>query len=120
MANHLLGAGENLTLKTRTLVDRIVFGKNSGTDEIKAMGVEVIDSDGKKHTFTTRKRVIVSRRTYCSPAVLLHSEGGPKAELERLEMEVVVNSPGARKNLMDHLVRNGIYALTHPVISSSN
>ena len=120
VANYLPGAGENLTLKTKALVDRIVFGKNFGTGEIKVMGVEVIDSDGKKHTFTTRKRMIVSRGAYCSPAILLRSVVGPKAELEGLEIEVVVNSPSARKNLMDHLVRNVIYALTHPVISSSN
>jgi len=43
------------TLKTGTLVDRVTFSKNAGSDEIRATGVEVIDSPGKKHTFTIRR-----------------------------------------------------------------
>lgn len=84
VANYLLGVGENLALKIETLVDRIVFGKSFGTDEAKATGVEVIDSDGRKHTFTTRRKVIISGGAYCSPAILLPSEVSPRAELESL------------------------------------
>ncbi|PUU83512.1 hypothetical protein B9Z19DRAFT_1098635 [Tuber borchii] len=66
-------------------------------------GMEVIDSDGKKHTFTIRRKVIASRGSYCSLAILLRSRVGLRQNLKAVG-----------KNLMDHLVRNAIYALTRP------
>ncbi|RPA98709.1 alcohol oxidase [Choiromyces venosus 120613-1] len=103
-ANYLLGAGANLTLKTETAVDRVIFSQNVTDGEIRATGVEVIDRDGKKYTFTARKEIIISGGAYCSPAILLRSGVGPKAGLEKLGIEVVVDSPGVGKNLMDHLI----------------
>ncbi|CUS12308.1 unnamed protein product [Tuber aestivum] len=113
-ANYLLGAGENLTLKTETSVDRVVFDKNTDGDEIKATGVEVIDSDGKMHTLTARREVIISGGAYCSPAILLRSGVGPKAELEELGIDVIFDSPGVGKNLMDHVIVLIFYELNKP------
>jgi len=50
--NSLLSAGENPTLETEILVDKVSFSKNASTSEIKVTRIEVIDSDGKKHKFT--------------------------------------------------------------------
>ncbi|KAG0127752.1 hypothetical protein HOY82DRAFT_586762 [Tuber indicum] len=118
-ANYLLGTGDNLTLKTETLVDSVVFDRNIG-GEVQATGVKVIESDGKMHKLTARREIIISGGAYCSPAILLRSGVGPKAELEKLGVEVVVDSPGVGKNLMDHLIVLIFYEVNKPGLTLDN
>ncbi|CAZ83648.1 unnamed protein product [Tuber melanosporum] len=118
-ANYLLAAGDNLTLKTETLVDNVVFDRNI-SGEVQATGLKVIESDGKMHKLTARREVIISGGAYCSPAILLRSGVGPKAELEKLGVEVIIDSPGVGKNLMDHLIVLIFYEVNKPGLTLDN
>jgi choline dehydrogenase-like flavoprotein len=95
---------ENITIKTDTTVDRIIFSKQHA--EIRASGVATQSSDGSSKVYHARKEIIISGGAYCSPAILLRSGIGPKADLEQHKIPCVVNLPGVGKNLMDHLVSN--------------
>ncbi|KAJ5948224.1 hypothetical protein N7466_001239 [Penicillium verhagenii] len=92
----------NITIITGTTVDKVVFKEQDG--QSRASGVITKVDDGTSKTFFARKEIIISGGAYCSPAVLLRSGIGPKEELEKHCIPVVVNSPGVGKNLMDHLI----------------
>ena len=94
----------NITIKTDTIVDKIIFNKEA--NEPRASGVVTQVSDGVSKTYYARKEIIISAGTYCSPAILLRSGIGPKAELEQHNIPSLVNLPGVGKNLIDHLVSN--------------
>ncbi|KAJ5131379.1 uncharacterized protein N7515_007418 [Penicillium bovifimosum] len=102
----------NVTIKTDTTVDRIIFSKEDV--ETRAVGVATLSSDGSSTTYHARKEIIISAGAYCSPAILLRSGIGPKAELEQHKIPCVVDLPGVGKNLMDHLVSD---SHIHPFIN---
>lgn len=93
----------NVTIKTDTTVDKIIFSKEG--EETRASGVLTKTSDDTSATFYARKEIIISGGAYCSPAILLRSGIGPKNELDKHQIACTVNSPGVGRNLMDHLVR---------------
>jgi choline dehydrogenase len=85
------GAPPGLTLRTDTMVDRVVV------DHGRAMGLrtssgELIETD----------QVIVSCGTYGSPPLLLRSGIGAADELRALGVEVAIDLPGVGRNLADH------------------
>jgi len=86
----------NLTIQTDTPVSKIVFEGN------KAVGVEYVQ-DGATYTVHAAKEVIVSAGAFFSPALLLRSGIGPKADLDALGIPVVSDLPGVGQNLQDHL-----------------
>ena len=91
----------NITIKTGTLVSKIVVQK---TDKVAlAIGVEAITQDGK-FVFQAKKEVVLSAGAYGSPAILLRSGIGPKEEVEKHGINPLIDLPGVGKNLMDHLV----------------
>ncbi|KAJ6191370.1 hypothetical protein N7519_001391 [Penicillium mononematosum] len=92
----------NITIKTDTTVDKIIFSKQA--NETRASGVVTQTSGGGSKTYYARKEIIISAGAYCSPAILLRSGIGPKAELEQHNIPSLVNLPGVGKNLMDHLI----------------
>jgi choline dehydrogenase-like flavoprotein len=94
----------NITIKTDTTVDKIIFSKQAS--ETRASGVVTQTSDGSSTIYHARKEIIISAGAYCSPAILLRSGIGPKAELEQHNIPSLVNLPGVGKNLIDHLVSN--------------
>jgi choline dehydrogenase len=86
----------NLTLLTRTTVERILFeGK-------RAVGVEAI-SNGRRVRIEARREVVLSGGAINSPTLLLTSGVGPAHELGALSIDVVQHLPGVGKNLQDHL-----------------
>lgn len=91
----------NITIKTDTTVDKIIFSKQA--NKTRASGVVTQTSDGSR-IYYARKEIIISAGAYCSPAILLRSGIGPKAEVEQHNIPSLVNLPGVGKNLMDHLV----------------
>jgi choline dehydrogenase-like flavoprotein len=103
-ANYFRKQGPNLAIKTETIVDKIIV-EGSGNN-LKAIAVKVIEKDGSSKEFKAKKEIIVSGGAYCSPAILLRSGLGPKAELSELGIECRIDLPGVGKNLMDHLVSN--------------
>lgn len=94
----------NITIKTDTTVDKIIFSKRENAT--CASGVVTQTSDGSSTVYYARKEIIISAGAYCSPAILLRSGIGPKAELAQHNIPSLVNLPGVGKNLMDHLVSN--------------
>jgi choline dehydrogenase len=93
----------NLTIRTRALVERIVF---EGT---RAVGVVC---DGER---ITAGEVIVSGGAINSPQLLQLSGVGPAALLESVGVETVCDLPGVGENLQDHLEVYVQHACTRPV-----
>ena len=101
----------NLTIKKNALVTRVLFeGK-------RAIGVEFID---KPHVFEAdpqaatdsreslprqqvkvKREVILAAGAFNSPQLLQLSGVGPRADLERLGIPVVLDLPGVGRNLQD-------------------
>ncbi|WP_330849072.1 GMC family oxidoreductase [Burkholderia diffusa] len=85
----------NLTLETSAQVRRIVFDGN------KAVGVEVTRA-GNVETVWAKREVILCAGAFQSPQLLMLSGIGPKDELQRHGIDVVVDLPGVGQNLQDH------------------
>ena len=86
----------NLTVITDIRVSRVVFeGK-------RAVGVEYL-AQGLRKVAKARCEVVLSAGTFNTPQVLMLSGVGPKAELDRHNIEVQHDLPGVGKNLQDHL-----------------
>ena len=85
-----------------TTVDKVIIEKLEG--KLKATGVAFISKDGTPGKVSVRKEVILSGGAYCSPNILNRSGVGDKEELEKFDIETLVDLPGVGKNLMDHLV----------------
>lgn len=84
----------NLTIRSRTLVDRIEF------EEKRATSVQAYTDAGKEQ-FHARE-VILCAGAIHSPAILLRSGVGPAQELRRLGISVVADSPQVGRNLGEH------------------
>jgi choline dehydrogenase len=93
----------NLTIRTRALVERIVF------EGARAVGVVC---DGER---ITAGEVIVSGGAINSPQLLQLSGVGPAALLESVGVETVCDLPGVGENLQDHLEVYVQHACTQPV-----
>jgi choline dehydrogenase len=81
----------NLTVRSRTLVDRVEL---SGT---AAVGVRLADGE-----VIEADRVLLSAGAYCSPAILMRSGIGPAAQLARHGIEVRADLAGVGAGLADH------------------
>ena len=91
----------NVTVRCNNTVDKVILERGSdGT--LQAKGAEYVDNNGNRSKAFARKEVIVTAGTYCSPAILLRSGIGPKADLEALNIPCEVDLPGVGKNLQDH------------------
>ncbi|KAJ9647535.1 hypothetical protein H2204_000164 [Knufia peltigerae] len=97
----------NIDIVVETLVEKINFQEKDG--QLQASSVVLVDKAGTKREVKARKEIIVSGGAYCSPAILLRSGIGPKAELEQLGIKCLVDSPGVGKNLLDHLIVFAFY-----------
>jgi choline dehydrogenase-like flavoprotein len=95
-------AHENLTIKTNSTVDKIIMERH-GSD-LKAVAVQVVNVDGTNTVFQATREIVVSGGAYCSPAILMRSGIGAKADLDCLGITCNVDLPGVGKNLMDHVV----------------
>ncbi|KAG4035135.1 hypothetical protein MFRU_002g04790 [Monilinia fructicola] len=86
----------NLKIFTRTLAKKIMFDGN------KAIGV-VVTANGTEWTIKARKEVILSAGAFQSPQLLMVSGIGPKSDLQRLDIEVLIDAPGVGRNMWDHI-----------------
>jgi choline dehydrogenase len=86
----------NLTVRSRCLINRVLIERNS------AVGVEADAGDGAEQFFGGR--VTICAGAIGTPAILMRSGIGPRAELERLAVPVIVDSPVVAANLIDHPV----------------
>ncbi|CAG8121799.1 unnamed protein product [Penicillium salamii] len=65
-------------------------------------GVIVSTSSGEERSFYATREVIVSEGVFESPKLLMLSGIGPKHELERHGIELIVDSPHVGQHLLDH------------------
>ena len=84
----------NLTIMPSTVVDRVRF------DGTRAVGVDVI-RDGVRESIDGGS-VVLSAGAVGTPTILLRSGVGPAADLAKLGIDVVVDSPGVGQNLIEH------------------
>jgi 4-pyridoxate dehydrogenase len=98
---------ENLTLKVKAHVTRIVF------DDVRAVGVEYL-RDGAYFTSWAEREVILSAGAINSPQILMLSGVGPQQELDSIGMPVRVLLPGVGQNLQDHAAALLLYERTSP------
>ncbi|KAK3938426.1 GMC oxidoreductase [Diplogelasinospora grovesii] len=106
-----------LYLQLNTLATKIIFDQNRGYGrQPRAVGVEYLHGQSlykadPRHASGTqgvagkayaRKEVIVSGGTFNSPQLLKLSGIGPRAELQKLQIPVVVDLPGVGAHMMDN------------------
>lgn len=84
----------NLTIRGFAHVQRVVVERD------RAVGVEVI-VDGIREIVRGR-RVTLSAGAIHSPAILMRSGIGPRADVQRLGIESVAHLPGVGTRLLDH------------------
>ena len=89
-------ARSNLTVRTETLANRILFERR------RATGVRYRHGD-TDHVAKARREVIISGGPINSPQLLKLSGVGPAAELADHGIAVVHDLPGVGENLQDHL-----------------
>jgi choline dehydrogenase len=105
-----------LHICTHCLATRVLFSKPNHGSKPRAVGVEFIegqslykadprfseDNPGVKRTVYATKEVIVACGAFNTPQLLKLSGIGPKSELERFGIDVVVDLPGVGNNLQDN------------------
>lgn len=97
----------NLTLALGSTIDSLIVA--DGT----AVGVRIIvESEVRELHAST---IVLSSGALGSPTILLRSGIGPAAELEKLDIDVLVDSPGVGKNLQDHFLVPVVFGTTRPV-----
>jgi choline dehydrogenase len=87
-------ARANFALRPNTIVRRITFRNR------RVSGVEV-QGPGGVETIAT-ERVVLCAGAINTPAVLLRSGVGPRADVERIGCELVADVPAIGKRLLDH------------------
>jgi choline dehydrogenase len=106
-----------LTLQLNTLATKIIFNKPvTAAAKPRAIGVEYLQgksmyradprfnatAKGIPGKAFARKEVIISGGVFNSPQLLKLSGIGPKAELQKFKIPVVVDLPGVGANMMDN------------------
>ncbi|KAI0158334.1 GMC oxidoreductase [Xylariaceae sp. FL1272] len=106
-----------LDVALNTLVTKVTFANRTCNGKPKANGIEYLygqslyradpraskTEGGKPGSVKATKEVIVSGGAFNSPQVLKLSGVGPRAELEKFGIPVVLDLPGVGKNLQDRL-----------------
>ncbi|KAI9648078.1 hypothetical protein NHQ30_002707 [Ciborinia camelliae] len=92
----LASGRNNLKLFTKTLAKNIVFSGKTAT------GV-VVAANGTEWTIKAKNEVILSAGAFQSPQLLMVSGIGPKSDLKKLGINVLVDAPGVGKNMWDHV-----------------
>lgn len=103
----------NVTIKCDVTGDKVILEKDSDGKYV-AKGIEYADNNGNKFKAYARKEVTLTCGTYGSPAMLMRSGIGPKADLEALGIECKVDLPGVGQNLQDHQLIFIYYELNQP------
>ncbi|AYN33503.1 oxidoreductase [Streptomyces albus] len=93
-----LKAGDrpNLRLLLETWAHRLDLAEG------RAKGVHVRTAEGEEVYVEAGREVIVCAGAVDTPRLLLHSGVGPRADLEALGIDCVLDLPGVGENLLDH------------------
>lgn len=98
---------KNLTIKVKTLVQRILF------DGTKAIGLEIVS--GKRSSKVFGNQIILCGGAINSPQLLQLSGIGNPEHLEPLGIKMTHSLPGVGENLQDHLEMYVQWACKKPV-----
>lgn len=98
----------NLTIRSGTLVDRVVFEGRRAVGIRLANPIETLYSD----------HIILASGTYGSPAILMRSGLGPAHHLKELGIPVLEDLSGVGQNLADHPLLGLGFATPQPGASS--
>jgi choline dehydrogenase len=108
----------NLRVRPHTVVLRVLF---SGR---RVAGVEV-ETHGRVHVITSRRVVLCGGATN-TPGILLRSGVGPRAAVEQLGADLVVDLPAVGARVLDHpgaaiflRPRPGVQSLRDPLIQTA-
>ncbi|KAJ6263856.1 hypothetical protein Dda_2428 [Drechslerella dactyloides] len=89
---------KNITILPEVHSKKLIIDKANMT----AKGVTVIDKNGNELDFFADREVILAQGVFESPKLLMLSGIGPKAQLDRFGIELLVDSPHVGQNLIDH------------------
>ncbi|KAF0899067.1 hypothetical protein E2562_012919 [Oryza meyeriana var. granulata] len=116
-AADLLAAGnhKNLRVLLHASVNRIIFNMEQGHRKPRAIGVEFKDENGgHQHAFLRQNRdseIIISAGAIGSPQLLLLSGIGPRKELKRHNISIVLRNEHVGKGMSDNPL-NSIFVPT--------
>lgn len=104
-------ARKNLHIALFSHVTKVIFDEQSK----RALGVEFIRY-GEKQAVYAKREVILSAGAINSPHILMLSGIGPRADLEKVGIPVLHDSPGVGRNLQDHIAIGGLaFRIDHKV-----
>ncbi|KAJ1420306.1 Glucose-methanol-choline oxidoreductase, N-terminal [Sesbania bispinosa] len=121
-AAELLASGnpDKLTVLVHATVQKIVFDTRGKRP--KAVGVIFQDENGKQHEALLgndrQSEVIVSSGAIGTPQLLMLSGIGPKAELQNLNISVVLDNPFVGKGMVDNPMNTIFVPSNRPVYQS--
>ncbi|OAA60822.1 Glucose-methanol-choline oxidoreductase [Cordyceps fumosorosea ARSEF 2679] len=99
----------NLYVGCRAHVTRVLYDRMDAGKEPCAIGVEFqTKKGGERYEVHARREVILSGGAVNTPQTLLLSGVGPAAELARLGIPVVRDSPAVGRHMKDHLCPTGV------------
>ncbi|CAM2728730.1 unnamed protein product [Rotaria socialis] len=107
---------ENFDLLINAHTCRVVFDEQKQVTGVIVKRSSSLDNE----EFIKGKEIILSGGTVGSAQILLLSGIGPREELEKLQIPVIVDLPGVGKNLQDHLMTLLIYQTGIPTLSASD
>ncbi|CAF4928728.1 unnamed protein product [Rotaria sp. Silwood1] len=96
---------ENLDILTHVHCCRVVFDEEKQVHGVVTKRSSSLD----KEEFIKGKEVVLSAGTVGSAQILLLSGIGPREELDKHEIPVIVDLSGVGKNLQDHLMASLVY-----------
>ncbi|GMI93709.1 HOTHEAD, embryo sac development arrest 17 [Hibiscus trionum] len=109
-----------LTVLVYATVQKVLFDETGKRP--KAMGVMFKDENGNQHqaflTNSRRSEVILSCGAIGTPQMLMLSGVGPKAELERLNISMVLQNEFVGKGMADNPMNSVFVPMTRPVEQS--
>jgi len=103
-----------LSVVTDATVTRVLFRGR------RAIGVELVRSDGSLGRIGAAVEVILSLGAFNTPKVLMHSGIGDELDLRRLGIPVLQHLPGVGRNLQDHLAFECVWELPSAVPPRNN
>jgi choline dehydrogenase-like flavoprotein len=101
-------------VRTNTMVKRVVI--EAQDDRQVAVAVELV-ADGNHHgssIITARREVIICAGTYRSPQVLMLSGVGPRDELQKHGIDLIVDLPDVGRHFEDHAGVSQWWKLKNP------
>jgi choline dehydrogenase-like flavoprotein len=110
----------NITILTSITVDKILFSHDKESDEPTATHVSTISQSGCKVDYQARREIIITAGAYCTPPLLMRSGIGPKEQLKKHSIPVLVDAPGVGANLQDHVLCFIFYEVASPGLTNDH